>query len=65
MPAYLAAGFFAAVALALIVYRRQLGEMQSLVAGGTVPPGCVVIEGAIMLLLAVAAVVLQLSGLLG
>jgi len=44
----------AVVALALIVARRPFAEMQAMVLGGRVAPGCVIAEAAVLLVIALA-----------
>jgi hypothetical protein len=53
---------FAAVGVAFIVRRADLARAQSLVAGGNLPPGCAVAEGILLLLMALAAMVLNRYG---
>jgi len=43
----------------LIVFRRRLAEMQAMLAGGSITPGCAVAEGIALILLAVAIVVVE------
>lgn len=43
----------------LIVFRRRLAEMQAMLAGGSITPGCAVAEGIVLILLAVAIVVVE------
>jgi len=59
-----AAGFLVVVALATVLARRPLADLQSMLAGGTVLPGCVIAEAAVFLLLAVAIVLLYRAGAL-
>ena len=54
----------AVAGIATILARRQLAELQSMLAGGTLLPGCVVAEGIAILLLAVAVAVAAWMGLL-
>lgn len=42
---WLITAFFAAVGIAVIAARRSLAHALSMIAGGTVPPGCVIAEG--------------------
>jgi hypothetical protein len=56
MTEWFAAGLFAVVGLVLIVWRRSLAEMQAMLAGGTIRPGCAVAEGVVLLLMATAVV---------
>ena len=50
--------------IAAILARRQLAELQSMLAGGTLLPGCVVAEGIAILLLAAIVAVAAWMGLL-
>lgn len=43
----------------LIVFRRRLAEMQAMLAGGNIAPGCAVAEGIALILLAVAIVLVE------
>jgi hypothetical protein len=54
---WLGPAFLAIVAAALIIERRRLATMQAMVLGGSVVPGCVVGEGIVLLVIAVALVV--------
>jgi hypothetical protein len=46
--------FIAIVAVVVFVQRRQLARAQALVLGGSILPGCVVIEAIALLVLAIA-----------
>ena len=48
---------FVATAILFFVKRRELAQLQALLAGGSVLPGCAVAEGIAFLLLAAAVVV--------
>lgn len=50
---------FAAVGIAMILAREPLARGQSLVAGGRMPPGCVVAEGLAFLILAVLVLIFR------
>lgn len=43
----------------MIVFRRRLAEMQAMLAGGSITPGCAVAEGIALILLAVAIAVVE------
>ena len=43
----------------MIVFRRRLAEMQAMLAGGSIAPGCAVAEGIALILLAVAIVLVE------
>jgi hypothetical protein len=43
---------FLAVAIALIALRKPVAEMQAVIFGGRMPPGCVVAEAVTLLALA-------------
>jgi len=53
--------FFLAIASALVTARRQLAEMQALVIGARIGPGCVIAEAAVVALLAAAIFVFRES----
>jgi hypothetical protein len=57
--------FFTALGLFLIIRRREISRGQSMVLGGRIAPGCVVAQGILILLLAVAFWVLHRLGILG
>jgi hypothetical protein len=59
-----AAIFIVVVGIATIVARSRLAKMQGLIAGGTMPSGCVVAEGIALLLLAAILLVMRASGTL-
>jgi predicted membrane-bound mannosyltransferase len=54
---------FALIGLGFIVRRHDMARMQSLVAGGRLGAGCAVAEGVLLLLMALAAVVMNRYGL--
>lgn len=56
---------FTLVGVAFIWRRDDLAKAQSVVAGGTLPAGCVVAEGVIFFLMAIAALVLHRLGWIG
>jgi hypothetical protein len=58
-----AAILFALVGLGFIVRRHDLARAQSLVAGGSLGSGCAVAEGALLLLMALAVIVMNRYGL--
>jgi hypothetical protein len=45
----------------LIVFRRELAEMQAMLAGGSITPGCAVAEGIALIVLAIAIYFLERS----
>jgi len=51
--------FVALAGVGIIVFRRPLAEMQAMLAGGSIAPGCAVAEGIALILLAIAIVVLE------
>jgi hypothetical protein len=61
---WVAAAFVLAVAAAVMLQRNQLARAQALVMGGMITPGCVVAEAVVLLLLAAALVMAQLTGIL-
>ena len=56
---------FAAAGAGLILARRPLAHMQSLLAGGSMPAGCVIAEGVALLLLAALVLLAYRLGYLG
>jgi hypothetical protein len=56
MASLLAGAFIAIVAVVVFVRRRPLADAQALVLGGSILPGCVVAEAAVLLLIALAIV---------
>lgn len=56
--------FIAAVAAAVFIQRRQLAHLQALVLGGSIFPGCVTAQAAVLLLLALLLVLAHLNGLI-
>lgn len=56
---------FVAAGVILILMRKPLAEMQALLAGGTMPPGCVVAEGIAFFVLALVVLVAHHYGLFG
>ncbi|HEX7149934.1 MAG TPA: hypothetical protein VF618_00490 [Thermoanaerobaculia bacterium] len=61
---WLVAAFLVAVAAAIYFNRRKLAEVQALIFGGSIVPGCVVAEAIVVLLIAVAFIVAANSGLI-
>lgn len=55
--------FIAAVALVVFLQRRRLAEMQALILGGSVLPGCVVAEAILLLVIAIVFSVAYFRGL--
>lgn len=55
--------FIAAVALVVFLQRRRLAEMQALLLGGSVLPGCVVAEAILLLMIAIVFSVAYFRGL--
>jgi hypothetical protein len=51
--------FVALAGAGMIVFRRPLAQMQAMLAGGSIAPGCAVAEGIALILLAIAIVVLE------
>jgi hypothetical protein len=64
MGTLLAAIFIAIVAVALFIQRRPLAQMQAMVLGGSILPGCVVAEAVVLLVIAVAFAIVHFAGLL-
>jgi hypothetical protein len=59
---WIAVVVFALLGIIFIICRRDLARVQSLVAGGNLMPGCVIFEGIILLLMAVAVVIAHYFG---
>ena len=53
---WFAAAFLALIGVLVIVQRRALARAQAMVLGGTIVPGCAVVEGVALLLIALAIV---------
>jgi hypothetical protein len=51
--------FVALAGVGIIVFRRPLAQMQAMLAGGSIAPGCAVAEGIALIVLAIAIVVLE------
>ena len=54
--------FIAVVALLVFIQRRRLAQMQAMTLGGSIRPGCVVVEAVVLLLIAVAFAFAYFSG---
>ena len=52
MSTVFAAIFIAVVAVIVFIQRKRLATMQALVLGGSVLPGCVVVEAIVLLVIA-------------
>lgn len=48
--------------VALIVVRRSAARVQSLLAGGNLRPGCVIFEGIVFVVMAIALVIAHSRG---
>jgi hypothetical protein len=59
---WLAVGFVAFVGIGMLLWRRQLARLQALVLGGSILPGCVVAQGATLVVIALVIAVLRLRG---
>jgi hypothetical protein len=57
-----AAVFIAIVAVAVFIQRRRLAHMQALTLGGSIRPGCVIVEAVVLLLIAVGFAIAHFSG---
>lgn len=64
MIVFASAALFAAIGVLFFIKRRQLAELQSMMAGGTVVPGCAVAEGVVFLILAALALIAHRMGML-
>ena len=56
---------FVAAGAGLIIARRPLAHLQLLLAGGSMPPGCVIAEGVALLLLAALVILAYRLSYLG
>ncbi len=65
MIIWLAALLFVIAGIILIVMRKDLAHLQALLAGGTMPPGCVIAEAIAFFVLAALVVVAHHYGLFG
>jgi hypothetical protein len=59
MLEWIAAGFFVAVAFALVLFREPLARSQALVMGGRIGSGCVIAEAIFIFLLGLAVAILR------
>ena len=57
LQVWLPALFLVIVAVAMLLRRRQLAHAQALILGGSIMPGCVIAEAAVLLVIAIAFVV--------
>jgi hypothetical protein len=55
---WLGPAFLVAVAIGIVLDRRRLAHLQAMVLGGSVVPGCVVVEAVVLALIAAALLVL-------
>ncbi|HYR27600.1 MAG TPA: hypothetical protein VEU30_04000 [Thermoanaerobaculia bacterium] len=55
MP-FVAAAFIAVIGVVVILQRRRLSEAQALILGGSVLPGCAVVQGVVLIAIAIAIV---------
>ena len=62
--AWIGVVLFTAIGIYLIIRRRESAQGQSLFVGSTVLPGCIVAEGVVFLLLAIAFLILHWMGIL-
>jgi hypothetical protein len=53
---------FALLGIVFIARRNDLARAQSLVAGGNLMPGCVIVEGVILLLMAICVFIAHRAG---
>ena len=63
MATVFAGVFIAIVALAVFLQRRRLAQMQALMLGGSVLPGCVTVEAIVLFLIAIVFFVAYFHGL--
>jgi hypothetical protein len=56
---WLGAIFVAIIGVIVILNRRSLAKAHSAVLGGSILPGCVVVEGVVLVLIAVAMFLVQ------
>jgi hypothetical protein len=58
-------GIFVFAGVALILWRKDLAEVQAMLAGARMPPGCAVAEGVVLLIIAVIFFFAVRSGAFG
>ena len=58
------AAFMVIVGIAVIAARRPLASLQEMTIGGTMPAGCVIAEGVVLLLIGVLLAIAHVSGFL-
>ncbi len=63
MGTLLAGVFIAVVAAMVFIQRRRLAEMQALILGGSVLPGCVVAEAIVLFVIAAVFAAAWFNGL--
>lgn len=63
MALLVAAAFVAVIGVAVFIQRRPLAEMQALILGGSIFPGCVVAEAVFLLVIAALFAVAHFKGL--
>lgn len=59
---WFAVAFVAAVGMGMLLWRHQLARLQALVLGGSVLPGCVVAQGAVLVVIAALIALLRMRG---
>jgi hypothetical protein len=64
MLIWLAAIFVVATGIAVILAREPFARLEGIVAGGTVRPGCVVAQGALLFVLAIVIAILHFHAFL-
>ena len=63
MLVWITALLFIIVGLAIFIGRVRLAEMHAITLGGTVTPGCIVLEAVVMIVLAIILIAAHLAGL--
>ena len=63
MTAYLSIAVLVAIAALIVIARGRIAHLQSLLAGGTVGPGCAIAQAAGVLLLALLILLGHLAGM--
>ena len=63
MPAVLSAAFLVIVAAVVAMQRKPLAEMQALVIGGRLGPGCVIAQAIVLVVIAIAILIAWRTGL--
>ncbi len=61
---WFAAVFFLLISVALLVMRNQVAQLQAMILGGSIVPGCVIAEAIVVAVLALVLVLAYSNGIL-